>query len=91
MISYERDYRDTCMKMKSELEKMGYSIWTNEEDDLEKMANTIENSVCVLVCMSEKYKKSSSCRAEAEYAFQLGLPVIPIIIQDDYKPDGWYD
>lgn len=40
--------------------------------------------------MTEKYKQSTNCRAEAEYAFQLGRPIIPLIMQKDYKPDGWY-
>ena len=79
------------MKIRSKLEKEGYLIWTNEEESLEKMSNAFENSVCVLVCMSEKYKQSSACRAEAEYAFQLGQPIIPLIMEKDYKPDGWYN
>ncbi len=26
---------------------------------------------------------------EAEYAFKLNLPIIPLIMQSDYMPDGW--
>ena len=40
--------------------------------------------------MTEKYKQSTPCRAEAEYAFQLNKPIIPLIMQKDYKPDGWW-
>lgn len=40
--------------------------------------------------MTEKYKQSTNCRAEAEYSFQLGRPIVPLIMQKDYKPDGWY-
>jgi hypothetical protein len=29
---------------------------------LESMANAIENSFCILVCMTEKYKQSPNCR-----------------------------
>jgi hypothetical protein len=53
------------------------------------MANAIENSSCVLMCMTEAYKQSANCRAEAEYAFQLKKPIVPLIMQKNYKPNGW--
>ena len=52
------------------------------------MAAAVENSCAVLICMSEKYKQSNNCRAEAEYAFNLNKPIIPLIMQANYKPDG---
>ncbi len=54
------------------------------------MANAIEDSLCVIICMTEKYKQSSNCRAEAEYSFKLNKSIIPIIMQSNYKPNGWY-
>ena len=93
MISYNRDSRDLCLKIKSELEKLNYKVWIDVEaisgSSLESMSNAIENSFCVLMCMTEKYKQSSNCRAEAEYAFQLNKPIVPLIMQANYKPDGW--
>jgi hypothetical protein len=56
---------------------------------LEAMADAIENSHCVLMCMTEAYKQSTNCRAEAEYAFQLKKPIVPLIMQKSYKPTGW--
>lgn len=53
------------------------------------MANAVENSLGVLMCMTENYKQSANCRAEAEYAFQLGKPIIPLIMQKGFKADGW--
>ncbi|RNA00999.1 hypothetical protein BpHYR1_043720 [Brachionus plicatilis] len=93
MISYNRDSRDLCLKIKKDLEKDGHKIWIDVENihgsSLEAMAKAIEESQCVLMCMTEKYKQSSNCRAEAEYAFQLNKPIIPLIMQQNYKPDGW--
>ncbi|RNA01000.1 hypothetical protein BpHYR1_043721 [Brachionus plicatilis] len=93
MISYNRDSRDLCLKIKKDLEKNGHKIWIDVENihgsSLEAMAKAIEESQCVLMCMTEKYKQSSNCRAEAEYAFQLNKPIIPLIMQQNYKPDGW--
>ncbi len=32
---------------------------------------------------------SSSLFAEAEYTFQLRKPIVPLMMQRHYKPDGW--
>lgn len=93
MISYNRDSRDLCLQVKSDLESAGFSVWIDVENisgsSLESMANAIEKSECVLICMTEKYKQSPNCRAEAEYAFQIKKPIIPLVMQKAYKPDGW--
>ncbi len=94
MISYNRDSRDLCLSVKSQHESMGHKIWIDVESihgsSLESMAAAIENSACVLICITEKYKSSPNCRAEAEYAFQLGKPIVPLYMQANYKADGWY-
>lgn len=63
MISYNKDSRDLCLKIKDELEKEGHKIWIDVHDirgsSLESMAKAIENSKCVLMCMTEKYKVCS--------------------------------
>lgn len=93
MISYNRESRDLCLTIKKQLEKHNFKIWIDVEDihgsSLESMANAIEQSSAVLMCMTEKYKLSSNCRLEAEYAVTLNKPIIPLILQKDYKPDGW--
>lgn len=93
MISYNRGSRDLCLQIKAELEKCQFKVWIDVENisgsSLESMANAIENSFCILICMTEKYKQSPNCRAEGEYSFQLNRPIIPLIMQKDYRPDGW--
>jgi hypothetical protein len=63
MISYNRDNRDLCLKIKNDLISKGYEVWIDVEkisgSSLESMAEAIENSECVLICMTEKYKVSS--------------------------------
>ena len=36
------------------------------------MADAVENSEFVIMCMSDSYKQSTYCQAEAEYAFKFG-------------------
>jgi len=54
MISYNKESREVCLKVKSELEKDGHRIWIDVEDihgsSLESMALAIERSKCVLIC-----------------------------------------
>lgn len=44
----------------------GYRVWIDYEQmggsTLQAMAEAVENSAVVLVCMSEKYKESPNCR-----------------------------
>ena len=93
MISYNKHSRDLCLEIKKNLELNDHVVWIDVENihgsSLESMANAVENSYCVLMCMTENYKQSSNCRAEAEYAFQLGRSIIPLIMQKGYKADGW--
>lgn len=35
-----------------------------------------------------KYKESANCRREASYANDLKKPIVPIIMEQDYKADG---
>jgi hypothetical protein len=55
---------------------------------LSAMADGIESSDVVLLCVSQAYKDSCNCRAEAEYAFTLKKPIIPLLVEADYRPDG---
>ena len=53
------------------------------------MAQAIEKSICVLVCVTEKYKESNFCRLEAEYLTQKNKPFIPILMEKGYRAAGW--
>jgi hypothetical protein len=93
MISYNKESRDLCLKIKSELEASGYRVWMDVShihgSAIDAMANAIEDSFCVLMCMTEKYKSSENCRAEAEFAWQRRKPIIPLYMQAGYEADGW--
>ncbi|XP_064596636.1 uncharacterized protein LOC135463305 [Liolophura sinensis] len=93
MISYQWDSQDVLLKVRDQLRTQGYNIWMDvdcmEGSTLQAMADAVENSAAVLMCMSRKYKDSPNCRAEAEYAFQRRVPIIPLLMEDGYKADGW--
>ncbi|GFR88272.1 hypothetical protein ElyMa_002513400 [Elysia marginata] len=92
-ISYSWNEKELVKKIHSSLVAEGYQTWIDwermEGSTLEAMAQAVENSAVVLVCMSERYKQSPNCRTEAEYMFQLRKDYIPLMCQKRYRPDGW--
>lgn len=93
MISYNWGSKDRAQLVRDKLKESGYNVWFDEEkmagDLLEAMADAVEKSAVVLICLSEKYKDSQNCRSEAQYAYKRKRPVIPLLVQDGYDPDGW--
>lgn len=97
MISYFYSDMKLCCSIKAELEKLKFKVWMDERNlnerkagiKLDTMADGVENCLCMLMCVSDQYKDDTQGRAEAEYAFLLGKPIIPLIMQRDYKPSGW--
>ena len=94
MISYNTGSRDMCLKIKKQLEQLGFKIWIDVNEihgsSLDSMANAVENASCVLMCVTEKYRQSLNCQAEAQYAFRLNKVIIPLIMQQGYHSvSGW--
>ena len=81
------------MEVKNKLQASGYRVWMDLEQmggsTLEAMAKAVEDAAVVLVCVSQRYKESPNCRSEGEYAYQLNKDIIPLMIQRNYKADGW--
>ncbi|CAF1468349.1 unnamed protein product [Rotaria sordida] len=93
MISYCWAQQPLCHKINDRLEQDGYKVWLDRDEMrgsiIECMAEAIEQSRFVLICMSSNYKKSTNCKAEAEYAFNRKSKIIPLIVEPEYKADGW--
>jgi hypothetical protein len=93
MISYSHKEKDICKKIYDEFVRVGYRVWIDFDqmhgNVIDAMAEAIERSRIVIICMSEHYRRSNNCRAEAQYAFQRQLKMVPIVLQKHYKPDGW--
>ena len=96
MISYHEADIAWCRTIKSELETLEFKVHMNdvdiiteEDNNLDSMAKSIEDCLCFLMCVSDLYQECTQGRAEAEYAFSQGKPIIPLIMQKDYKASGW--
>ena len=93
MISYQWDAQEVLVEVKNKLQASGYRVWMDLEEmsgsTLDTMAKAVEDAAVVLVCVSQRYKESQCCRSEADYTFKLGKDIIPLMMQRNYKADGW--
>ncbi|UJR17445.1 hypothetical protein I4U23_004340 [Adineta vaga] len=93
MISYSHKEKDISKQLYEELIRAGYRVWIDFDqmrgNVMDAMAQAIEQAHTVIICMSNQYQRSSYCRAEAQYAFKCQRKIVPILVQQYYKPDGW--
>ncbi|UJR27657.1 hypothetical protein I4U23_008938 [Adineta vaga] len=93
MISYCHADKELTHKIHKFLVKQGFKIWIDLDNmngpAMSAMADAVENSEFVIMCMSDSYKQSTYCQAEAEYAFNCKRRLIPLIMRAKYRPDGW--
>ncbi|XP_052271977.1 uncharacterized protein LOC127872687 [Dreissena polymorpha] len=93
MISYQWADQEMMKRIRDQLKFNGFRVWMDIDEmggsTLQAMASAVENAELVLMCMSQKYKNSPNCRAEAEYAFQKSKKIIPLKMERGYVPDGW--
>jgi hypothetical protein len=93
MISYSHTDKKLCFEICDFLERDGYHVWLDRDrmhgDAIVAMADAIENSELIIVCMSTGYKSSPYCQSEASYAFQRQCKLVTLVMKPKYKPDGW--
>ncbi|CAF4059078.1 unnamed protein product [Adineta steineri] len=93
MISYSHQEKVLCKQLYDELTKNGYRVWIDFDqmhgNIMDAMAQAIDQSEIIIICMSGHYRQSNYCRAEAHYAFQRQRQIVPVLMQKHYKPDGW--
>jgi hypothetical protein len=94
MISYQRKDQGICEQIYNRLKNQNkFRVWFDEENIygqiMTRMAEGIEKSEFVLICMSEDYEKSRYCRSEAIYAYKSNRCLIPLKLHGNYKATGW--
>ena len=56
---------------------------------VEAMADAVEGAAVMCYGISQAYKESANCRMEAQYAHQQQKDMVPLMMVDGYRPNGW--
>ncbi|XP_070554354.1 uncharacterized protein [Ptychodera flava] len=95
MISYNWGVQKRMIRLKEKLKSAGFKVWMDIEkmggSTVEAMAGAVQGSDVVLICMSQEYQDSNPCRSEAIYSYKRNKDYIPILVQSNFRPDGWLD
>jgi hypothetical protein len=93
MISYCWANQPLVFELCRHLKSIGVDYWLDVEKMYgninDRMAEAIESCAAVIVCLSSKYKLSANCRMEAEYSNTQKKKIIPLMLEENYQPDGW--
>ena len=85
--------KDTVDRLYNYLTSKGHKIWKDDEGGLQGhlvdgMADAIERSKVILVCLSEKYFSSKNCKLELEYAHEMEKQIVVIKLDPLLKLTG---
>ena len=81
------------LRINQALQQAGFNVWIDVEQmkgsTVDAMAAAVEGSCCIVICMSRGQKESANCRLEANYAQVCKIPMVFVMLEDGYTPDGW--
>jgi len=92
VISYNIQSKELCLRIKKELENRGFEVVIDISNgsSINEMAKCVETCDYFLMCVTEKYRQSVHCQAEAQYSFKMRKKIIPLIMQKGYSNvNGW--
>jgi len=93
MISYNWGHQHVALHLRDELKARGFKLWIDVDhtqgDVIEAMAEAVEGAVAVVSIMTSAYKQSPNCQSELKYTNKLRKPIVPVVAEPGYRPDGW--
>ncbi|XP_057310980.1 uncharacterized protein LOC130648881 isoform X2 [Hydractinia symbiolongicarpus] len=93
MISYSWKQKKIVKDIVNKLKKCGFKVWFDEDDMTEElcaaMAYAIQNAEVFLLFASRTYQESPNCKSEATYARERKVKIIPIILEEGWRPEDW--
>eukprot|EP01047_Picozoa_sp_COSAG01_P076411 COSAG01_NODE_13407_length_1589_cov_288.659732_2_plen_427_part_01 len=93
MLSYNWDHQAVIKRVHASLVRRGYTTWIDVErmqgSTVEAMAGAVEGAVAMCYGISRAYKESANCRLEAQYAYQREKDMVPLMVEEGYRADGW--
>lgn len=93
MISYNWGSKPLVLHVNEMLNQAGIKTWIDVKDMggniSDSMAHAVENASYLVAFVTAAYKESGNCRRECEYADTFGVPIVYVMAQQAYKPNGW--
>jgi hypothetical protein len=93
MLSYNWDHQAVIKRVNASLVRRGYTTWIDVEkmqgSTVEAMADAVEGAAAMCYGVSRAYKESANCRLEAQYAYQREKDMVPLMVEEGYRADGW--
>ncbi|MGH9117019.1 MAG: toll/interleukin-1 receptor domain-containing protein [Acidimicrobiales bacterium] len=84
-ISYSRRDQAAVTRIGAELDQLGQEVWIDQELSggqrwWDAILERIRGCDCFIFALSEASVKSRACRAELDYAHQLGRAILPVAV-----------
>jgi len=93
MLSYNWGHQDVIKRLNTALKARSYNVWIDIEkmqgSTVEAMSAAVEDAAVICYGISHAYKESANCRLEAQYAYQQQKDMVPLMMEDGYRPKGW--
>eukprot|EP01048_Picozoa_sp_COSAG05_P005045 COSAG05_NODE_290_length_12056_cov_14.204232_10_plen_452_part_00 len=93
MLSYNWGHQSVIKRINTSLKSRGYLVWIDIEkmqgSTVEVMSAAVEDAAVMCYGISQAYKESANCRLEAQYAFQQKKEMVPLMLEDGYRANGW--
>lgn len=94
MLSYQWNVQEEVKKIEEMLKKRNVKCWMDidggmKNDIYDSMAEGVQDAVCLICFMTQAYQDSANCKLELKFAQQSGVPIIPVMMQPDFKAKGW--
>ena len=94
MLSYQWDNQDNVTRVRGLLEQAGVRCWIDidggmQSDIYDSMAEGVQGAACVICFMTPAYQDSANCKLELKFAQQSGVPIIPVMVQKNWRASDW--
>jgi len=93
-LSYQWDVQEQVREIKDLLKQQNVKCWMDidggmKTDIYDSMAEGVAGAACVICFMTQAYEDSKNCKLELKYAQQSGVPIIPVMMQQNFTAKNW--
>ena len=86
-VSYARLEKPVVTQLCDDLRRLGRDAWFDDhiapaEEWWDEILEQIRSCELFVIALSESWRNSPACRAELQYALDLGRPLLPVLVGD---------